>query len=103
MDTDLWFLKGATARRLRDQSFAEGFAEGFIQGHAEACAQRIASILEERGIEISEADRRTLLACGSMGELNFWFEDAKSTAWVNEVQAAHEGLMRRIAAESSGG
>jgi hypothetical protein len=95
MDTELWLLKGQP-RRLRDQSFADGFAEGFTQGLAEASAQRVAGLLESRGVEIP--DRRALFDCENMRELNAWFEEAKRVAWINEIQAAHEDLLRRNAA-----
>ncbi|GHD18857.1 hypothetical protein GCM10010313_49330 [Streptomyces violarus] len=53
---------------------AEGKAEGKVEGKAEGKAESILSVLEKRGIDISEATRSRITSCSDLDTLTLWFD-----------------------------
>jgi hypothetical protein len=76
---DLSFYKSWLSEEIRD--------EGREQGRAQGRAEDILLLLERRGIDVSEADRRRITSCDDLDSLGRWFERAITAASVEEVFA----------------
>jgi hypothetical protein len=76
---DLSFYKSWLSEEIRD--------EGREQGRTQSRAEDILLLLERRGIDVSEADRRRITSCDDLDTLGRWFERAITAASVEEVFA----------------
>lgn len=75
MAVDLSFHKSWLSEEIRDQ------------GRTQSRAEDIRLLLERRGIDVSEADRRRITSCDDLDTLGRWFERAITAASVEEVLA----------------
>jgi hypothetical protein len=70
-----------TLRRSWEHDVAEGEAKGKAEGKAEALLR----ILAQRGLPVSEDQRRRILACTDLAALDGWLDRALFVASVNEL------------------
>ena len=79
--------------RVRDQARTEGRAEGRTEGRAEGLTQgeavgearAILTLLDARGIAVSEAVRARILACTDLATLDRWVRRAATARTASAV------------------
>jgi hypothetical protein len=69
----------------RAEGLAEGRAEGLAEGRAEAQANAVLTVLRVRGIAVSAAARKRILAEQDMKRLNRWLEKATVASSIKDV------------------
>jgi hypothetical protein len=69
------------ARRYYGQGWAEGQAEGRARGEANA----VLSVLDARGIDVSDADRQRITGCTDLGQLEVWVRRAVTAESVRDL------------------
>jgi hypothetical protein len=65
----------------------EAKAEGKVEGKAESRADDVLTILQARGLELTEAQRERILACTDLEQLSGWVRKAVTLTNVNELFA----------------
>lgn len=80
--------KGNPVLRQREAAArAEGRREGLAEGKAEGKAEAILQALAARGFAVSTAQRKKILGCQSLDQLDIWFDRALVAASTREVLA----------------
>lgn len=64
---------------------ARGRAEGEARGKAQGEAQAVLTVLDARGVPVSEALRDQILACADLTQLDTWLRRAATAATADEV------------------
>ncbi|GIH27342.1 hypothetical protein Aph01nite_56520 [Acrocarpospora phusangensis] len=93
MATKSYLYQGKYAQSLIEEGRASGIAEGRASGIAEGRASGIAEgeaksllfVLEKRGVELSETDRKNVLSCTDQELLTAWLERALTARSVEDV------------------
>ncbi len=75
-------------RRGKAEGEAEGEARGKAEGKAEGKVGALLSILDVRGIELSQEERDRVLACSDVDVLDAWIKRAVNAKDAAEVFAA---------------
>lgn len=75
----------ANSRTLWEQDVAAGKAEGEAKGEAKGKAEALLRILAQRGLSVSEDQRRRVLACTDLATLDGWLDRALLVASVDEL------------------
>jgi hypothetical protein len=74
-------------RLSHDQVRAEGKVEGKAEGKAEGKVEALMMLVEQRGLAITEEQRRKILACKDLPTAERWLRRAISAASVDELLA----------------
>ncbi|MFY9822313.1 MAG: hypothetical protein WAM82_13100 [Thermoanaerobaculia bacterium] len=78
--------KGNPEIRKREAAAeARGKAQGEVRGKAQGKAEAILSVLETRGIAVTEAQREEILRCGDLDRLDRWLRRATLASSAGEV------------------
>ncbi|MFY9822316.1 MAG: hypothetical protein WAM82_13115 [Thermoanaerobaculia bacterium] len=77
------FRKREAAAEARGE--AQGEVRGKAQGRAQGKAEAILSVLETRGIAVTEAQREEVLRCGDLDRLDRWLRRATLAFSAGEV------------------
>lgn len=73
-------------RRLTGHESLDGVREeGKERGRAEGKAEAVLSVLEARGVEVSEEDRRRILSCTDLPTLDRWLRQVATAAAAAEL------------------
>ncbi len=73
-------------RRLTGHESLDGVrAEGRTEGKAEGKAEAVLSVLEARGIAVSESERKRILMCSDLQILDHWLRQAMTATSVDEL------------------
>lgn len=64
---------------------AEGRAEAKAEGKAEGKAEAVLAVLESRGFAITSAQRKQVLGCTNVAQLDAWLRAARSTPSVKAL------------------
>lgn len=62
-----------------DQMYSDARREGKVEGKAEGLAKGLLAVLEIRGLPVSLAQRKQVLACTDAAQLEAWLLAAKTT------------------------
>jgi Uma2 family endonuclease len=87
---------------VRDEGKAEGRAEGKAAGRAEGKAEAVLSILEARGVTVSDSVRARILGCSDLPTLETWLRRAVDARSADEVVADRPDASRSPAGEPCG-
>lgn len=68
-----------------NEGIAKGKAEGIAKGKAEGKAESILAVLEGRGVEVTDSQRETILACRELDQLDRWLQRALTISQVDEL------------------
>ena len=86
------FLESIGEKRGRAEGLAEGKAEGLAEGKAEGAVgstrEALRTVLSERGLSLSKADRERIEKCTDVEQLSAWLRRAVTADSVSEVFAA---------------
>ena len=75
-----------------DQMYSDARREGKVEGKAEGLAKGLLAVLEIRGLPVSPAQRKQVLACTDAAQLDAWLLAAKTTP---SAKALLSGSARR--------
>jgi hypothetical protein len=65
--------------------YGQGLAKGEAKGEAKGKAESILTILENRGIDLSPAQRETILACRDLEQLDRWLRRSLNISTAPEL------------------
>jgi predicted transposase YdaD len=65
---------GKLISRWHTDSFEKGEAMGIAKGEAMGIAKTIISVLEARGLTVTESQRQRVLDCTDVAQLNRWVD-----------------------------
>jgi len=77
----------AVAEALLAKRTAEAWARGRAEGRAEGTARLILTVLEVRGIAVSQAQRQEILSCRDLDRLDQWLHRAALASSADEILA----------------
>ncbi|MDA2814881.1 hypothetical protein O4J56_29820 [Nocardiopsis sp. RSe5-2] len=67
---------GTGTYEYRTKLFRRSFADGEAQGELKTLAQAVVTVLESRGIEVSDSARDRIASCTDRDTLNSWLQHA---------------------------
>ncbi|WP_250289511.1 hypothetical protein [Streptomyces atroolivaceus] len=82
---DLSFYTSPLSEEIRDEGRAQGRDEGRAQGRVEGRADAVLFLLSARGIDITEATREKVAACGDPEALGRWLVRAAFVTTSDEI------------------
>lgn len=81
MKTEIYAYQGEYAREL----LARGRHEGRGEGRAEAKAADVLTVLEARGVDVTDEARSRIIRCADLDQLDVWLRRAVTAGSANEV------------------
>ncbi|MDT0403348.1 MULTISPECIES: hypothetical protein [Streptomyces] len=81
MAVDLSFYKSYLVEEIRDEARAEARAEALVA----ALAENVLTVLEERGIDVSEDARERITGCTDPEALSRWLRRAVTAPVAEEI------------------
>jgi hypothetical protein len=82
------FMTATTGSEYRSELFREIDAHGRAEGKAQGEAQAVLTVLDARGVPVSDAIREEVLACTDLDQLDTWLRRAVTAATAEQVTAA---------------
>lgn len=73
----------------RAAGFNQGLVEGCVKGQAIGKAESLLALLTGRGLRVSPALRKKILACTDLAQLDRWFQAALTAKSTTEVLGAN--------------
>ena len=72
-------------KKGRKEGRKEGREEGQIEGRVDSAIKSLLKVLEARGLEVSDAQLKTIKSCNDPATLEGWFDRALGSKTANEV------------------
>ncbi len=80
-------------QRWERKTLAKGKAAGKVEGKAEGKAEAVLAVLDARGLTVTVAQRKQVLACADRAQLDAWLRAVATATSVKALLA--EGAPRR--------
>lgn len=85
MSTSAWLVSSPFARKHFGEGRAEGLAEGLAKGKTEGEATLLLTLLDARGIAVSDEIRARITSCSDPGQFDVWTRRAAVAGSADEV------------------
>ncbi|KOG47826.1 hypothetical protein ADK38_45780 [Streptomyces varsoviensis] len=86
---ELSLLRSKTAQQLRDRGYDEryvqGYVESFVEGFFEGTAKSVLTVLDQRGIEVSDTTREHVATCRDIETLTPWLTRVGTADSADEI------------------